>query len=239
MCYYCTKKTSSDVDIINHLTENHQDNEFCFWQSFLNENTGLLCYQAKHFQMKCSDLKGKKISLDPCVPTLRVKREANITIITEMNEQDEEKTGGNDFDDEGTKTEDDASMENMYPDGNNDDLQELTEMLPEVIDVLKGMGRTEDFVSVLQSIRDETLNNNIALHLLLDIGQFLRQSTVHSMRYSKISINFWLLVQKLFKRKATRFFRGIKGQGKLKIGNTVLTFTQSRCTAVHKFDIII
>ena len=87
---------------------------------------------------------------------------------------------------------------------------ELNKLLPDVISALKEMGREQDFVSVLRNIADRKITRNVALHLLLDVGQFLRQETVHGMRYSEVTKDFWTLVQKMFKGKGVRFFLGIK-----------------------------
>ena len=51
---------------------------------------------------------------------------------------------------------------------------------------------------------------NMALHLLLDVGQFLNANAPSRMRYSKTSLDYWLVIQKLFKGKGVRFFRGVK-----------------------------
>ena len=55
---------------------------------------------------------------------------------------------------------------------------------------LESMGRAEDFGAVLKVIVSGNLLDNVALHLLLDVGTLLKQSTSHSMRYSQTSKNF-------------------------------------------------
>ena len=74
-------------------------------------------------------------------------------------------------------------------------------VLPSVIDALEKMGCLEYFVSLLNCISSNTITENIALNLILDVGQFYRQSTISNMRYRDESIAFWATVQKLFKRK--------------------------------------
>ena len=102
---------------------------------------------------------------------------------------------------------------------------QIKQLVPTVMETLKESGQVEDFVSVLHGIQSGALSHNISLHLLLDIGQYLRkqaQSSTHSMRYSAVSIKFWLLVQKLFHGKAIRFFNGFSGnegqEGHQKLG---------------------
>ena len=73
---------------------------------------------------------------------------------------------------------------------------------------LEFMGRADDFGAVLKAIVSGDLLDNIALHLLLDVGTFLKQSTCHRMRYSQTSKDFWLAVSKLFKgrRRTERWY---------------------------------
>jgi hypothetical protein len=54
---------------------------------------------------------------------------------------------------------------------------------------------------IINCISSNTITENIALNLILDVGQFYRQSTISNMRYRDESIAFWATVQKLFKRK--------------------------------------
>ena len=68
---------------------------------------------------------------------------------------------------------------------------DMADIFADVIRVMKEIGRTEDFIGALTNIANGKLRGNIALHLLLDVGQFLRQETLHSMRYSNISKDFW------------------------------------------------
>ena len=58
------------------------------------------------------------------------------------------------------------------------------------------MDHADDFISVLNSL-SKIIEHNIAHHLLLDVGEFLRQIyyiTVTTMRYDQTSKYFWLLV---------------------------------------------
>ena len=71
----------------------------------------------------------------------------------------------------------------------------------------------DDFYNLLAAIADGYLEDNIALHLMLDIGQFYSYDSIHSMRYSETSLTFWATVQKNFKGKCVNFFRGHKGEG--------------------------
>ena len=90
---------------------------------------------------------------------------------------------------------------------------ELYSILPDVINVLKEMQRYDDFVTVMKCIRERILTENIALHLLLDIGNFYSKDSINAVRYSNETLEFWLTVQKLVKGKGVNFFRGFKAQG--------------------------
>ena len=59
---------------------------------------------------------------------------------------------------------------------------------------LESMTRADDFGPVLKAIVIGNLLDNIALHLLLDVGSFSKQSTCHSMRCGQTSKDFWLAV---------------------------------------------
>ena len=58
---------------------------------------------------------------------------------------------------------------------------EWTDIHTDAIKVLDEVDRTEDVIGVLKNIANGKLKGNIALHCLLGVGQFLRQSTVYSL----------------------------------------------------------
>jgi hypothetical protein len=66
---------------------------------------------------------------------------------------------------------------------------------------------------MINAIRSGFLQNNIAFHLLLDIGRFYGQTEISQMRYSKATLDFWITIKHLFKGKGLSFFRGYKGCG--------------------------
>ena len=65
----------------------------------------------------------------------------------------------------------------------------------------------------MKCIRKRILTENIAFHLLIDIGNFYSKDSINAVRYSNETLDFWLTVQKLFKGKGVNFFRGFKAQG--------------------------
>ena len=62
------------------------------------------------------------------------------------------------------------------PSDRHDDLRLAYEMLPQVMEVISNMepqsDRCRDFLSVLKAIANNQLEGNLALHLLLNVGQF-------------------------------------------------------------------
>ncbi len=90
---------------------------------------------------------------------------------------------------------------------------ELSELIHIVIHIMDEHGRKEDFIHTLHAIKDGYILQNVAFHLLLDVGLFYSLSSVSNMRYSEQSLSFWLIVQKLFKGRGINFFRGYKAEG--------------------------
>ena len=93
------------------------------------------------------------------------------------------------------------------------DNSDLSELFFEVINVMDQYGRKDDFISMLHAIKDGYLLQNIAFHLLLDVGLFYGLSSISNMRYDKQSLAFWITVHKLFKGRGINFFRGYKAEG--------------------------
>ena len=215
MCYFCVKTTTDSNEILRHVVNTHPSENFSVRYGQLDEQNGGYIYTAKHFKMSCKTLSDKidagyQPVLDCERMTLKLLKTRECLQMDIMDTADDvtsrEKSRalGNKEDGFGTTecpTED-------------DDLSKLWNILPDVINLLKSIGRSEDFISVLSSLADKTLSiQNISLHLLLDIGQFLKQNTIFNMRYHKTSLDFWVIVQKLFKGKGVRFFRGLKASG--------------------------
>lgn len=90
----------------------------------------------------------------------------------------------------------------------DDHMEQLAKIVPDVVNVLNDLGRSDDFGSVLKAIGNGQIKDNIALHLLLDIGQYLRHDSSKHMRYSKTTIDFWTLVQKIIHGKGMRILEG-------------------------------
>ena len=198
-CYFCPKTSASGYGMIEHCIRYHQDSSFSCRQKILNDQTGQFGYIAKHFNMKCSELRchidmGYKVILDFENVTIRMKRGTEASLVADSISAPKPHS-------DEPSTDESSTMDS------------ITGLIPGVIEILKRLGKVDDFISVLKSIADGTLDVNIAMHLLLDVGGFLRQQTVYSMRYHDVTREFWTLVLKLFRGKGIRFFPGLKGEG--------------------------
>ena len=194
-CYHCEKKSNCEEEIKAHLLAYHVDDYYSVRVLVFDDDEGRYTYRAKHFGVKCSWLlekqsEGHSVHIDYENNSMRVKRKA--AHVTQHA---------------------DSPAAPAQDDTDSDTLNALCDMLPGILGIMKETGREEDFLSVMKHIHNGRLQNNISLHLLLDIGQFLRQETVYSQRYDKTTKDFWTLVYKLFRGKGLRFFGGIKGEG--------------------------
>ena len=203
LCYYCTKATSAENEILHHLDHYHPMEKLSVRARILCEKSGKYLYQSKHFPILCNEMKGFAID----IANGKLKK-----LHTNTNEgQPLQKQHLSDKDSVEIElpTNDPCyeSKEDNTAQGETD-WRNVMDIIPEVMDIMKSEGRDEDFCAVLEGIMSGTLTQNIALHFLLDVGQFLRQPSVHSMRYSETSKKFWLAISKLFKGKGIRFFRG-------------------------------
>ena len=89
---------------------------------------------------------------------------------------------------------------------------ELIKLMPQVLEVLKAQGRDDDFMSAIKGLANGTLSvDNMPLHLLLDVGQYVRESendNIGAMRYSKTSVDYWTVIRKLLHQKGITFLKG-------------------------------
>ena len=207
MCSHCSKVANGDEEILAHVIDLHPKGNYCVGIYELDNKTGKFGYRTKKFNFETKLLKemrntGRPFTIDYDKLQLRAKR--SLDPLSDILGSDKKKLKPEneeeyimDWDDESTNTL----------------ISQAIHMVPSVIAALKEINRADDFICVLNNIANGKLTGNIALSLLLDIGQVLRQNTVHSVRYSEVSKNFWTLVQKMFHGKAIRFFSGMKGTG--------------------------
>ena len=193
------------------MLEHHGGENFSVRKKVYDETIGLVSYKSKHFNVKCDYLsekrrRGCKINIDYNNVTFRIKRPPASKAMED--EDSEYVNSASPLACSGTPSESSESV-----DSETVTMQSILDLLPDVLNVMNEMERSPDFISVLKAIADRKLQGNIALHLLLDVGQFLRQNTVYSMRYHPVTREFWTLVHKLFKGKGLRFFTGLKGEG--------------------------
>ena len=218
MCYYCTKTAQHDWEIFDHEVKHHKDEskKFSMRIRSVDEASGYVIYKSQHYDITLSHIEkrihnGDKVVIDGENRKLRFKRFVQ-----------EEDIESYDHDNE-------TDIKHIEPEHESEIGKRFYELLPHVIEMLRGNGRREDWISVLECVLNGKISvNNIALNLLLDLGQYLNQSSSGQMRYSKTSLDFWLVVKKIFRGKGIRFFTGSKNHmvKKLKCDQSEkLTFT--------------
>ena len=93
------------------------------------------------------------------------------------------------------------------------DLNNVSKLLPAVLDRVTEINRLEFFQGLLKSIEEGILQNNITFHLMLDIGRCYSLDSISFMRYEQASMDFWITFAKIFKGKEINFLRGYRGNG--------------------------
>ena len=149
---------------------------------YLDELDGQIVYRSHKFDLSCDYLarqieEGKTLTIDFSSLEIKYRKRANQTI-SEPSSSSQEHGETNDDHDTTYDT--------------------IISLIPSVVEVLRNMDRADDFISVLDSLSKGVIEHNIALHLLLDVGKFLRQNTVTTMRYGHT-----LLPRKQGKRTVT------------------------------------
>ena len=97
----------------------------------------------------------------------------------------------------------------------------LTSLFENAMNRMDKLGRLDDFISLLDVIGKGTLDNNVAVHLCLDIGTFHRVKILSQMTYPKISMDWWLTVKIILKGKA------LQEKSNSRIVFSILSFRQT------------
>lgn len=184
MCYYCAKGSVSVDEIVDHQLVNHsaEKKEFSIRKLQLDQSIGRKVYQSIHFHIPIADLVKRRDNGEKINIDIDSKK-------IKFKRVSQESSG-------------ETPLIYQY----DTDIQEIVSA---VLEKLCSVGRDGDFVAVLKAVADGTLSlTNMALHLFLDVGSHLRHSNPSQIRYSRTTLDFWLVVQKLFHGKGVRFFRG-------------------------------
>ena len=186
---------------MDHNIRCHPNSLLIVKRQEFDDKKGLFYKRSLHFGIKSETLQNKKYAVDFHNTIIRLKRENHGDVIHDNPKHSR-------------LTTEIEKNELAISTGNSGDntWEEIKDLIPDVMRVLDETGRAEDFKTILSGIQTRALDKNIALQLLHDVGQYMRQSaasSAHSMRYNDISVKFWLLIQKLFHGKAVRFFRGV------------------------------
>lgn len=168
MCYFCPLEANAN-DILTHTISCHNigDNKFSIRQRQLDEKLGISVYRSLHFNWQISTFKlndyknqGIILRLDTDQRKIPFKRK----IVETQTKQNEDKR-------DLTKTCEQSIQTTILD-------TELCQLLQDVSSILKENDRYQDFLCVLKCIADKTLVDNIALHLLLDVGNFYSKRSI-------------------------------------------------------------
>ena len=187
MCYYCTKAAASGTDLVGHQLLHHLDQEterkFSIRKLEFDESLGYKIYRSKHFGVPLTELQ-------------KQQKDGKKIYIDEEQQKVLYKRPVTYSSDEHSDEYDSSIDQQTISNG---------------LKVLQSIGRDQDFVAVMEALANGKLSTkNMALHLLLDVGMQLRNEQFQ-VRYSQTTLDFWLIVQKLFRGKGIRFFRGFSG----------------------------
>ena len=189
MCWYdtsCKLQSDDPYVILYHTVTRHIDTHktFSLRQEQLDEVSGHMILLSIHFDVSLREIKkridgNQKVIIDIKSKRITFKRPITTPVAERCN---------NDV-------------------GIDTDHNFLYGLTPGVLKSTCEMNRLDDFISLKQAICNGKLQNIIALHLLLDIGQFHSLTNIRQMKYRNDSINFGLTL-KIIQRTRSYFFQG-------------------------------
>ena len=156
-CLFCDTKVSNLLDIANHVVYQHPKNSLKYFEKRFCHSTGKETYTPVQYGLTCDYIKQKVKD----GYTLKVTKNGKLFFQS-------------------------AVEESHYDISCDEFVNKINGYLKNMFMVLRDRGRVEDFISVMQSLSNGALPpSNISLNLLLDVGRFLGQETVNSMRYTE------------------------------------------------------
>ena len=191
-------ENTSINSIFQHYVRNHTSEKFSIRRVILKEDTGDFMLQSVHFPLKVCDIVKRAKDGQECRFNID---SARLTFIEAP---------------EHARDDEDRSDRTAVPDlceappgTMAEESLDVQDICMRAMEAVKQTGRGQDFVSVLTALANGTLEpENIVVHCLLDIGNFLSAESLRNVRYNTTTLDFWSLVYKMFRGKATRFFRG-------------------------------
>lgn len=187
MCPYCPKIDNEVECLLNHVILNHSEcgkESFTVLRSFLCDKTGTSKYRRVQFGTTIENIvarkkNGEKIEIDMHTIQIRFKRQRTTH---ELQQQISDKI-------DNASNADCDTQDNTDCDLKETDFSKVAEIMPVVLAKLNSIGRVGDFVAILELLATGKLNpQNMALHLLLDVGKYLKTESVCEMRYSTHNI---------------------------------------------------
>ena len=212
LCYRCSYRCSysahTPLEVIHHDISSHSlDQTFSIKMKTFDEKSGIVTIQSAHFQTRISELNtyinnGYRIIVNAHERKIRVKRPSDVQSGGQQSDQKHEVV----------QKHEKSNYEDKIHSQTETEHSDIYQLLSGVISQLQDMERLGDFKALLHAIQAGHLRDDIAFHLLLDVGKFYDQSCIKRMRYDQQTIEFWLTVSKLFKGRGKHFFRSYKGE---------------------------
>ena len=161
MCYTCRFTASTRKAILTHSVQYHiSDKTFSLRKKFLDEKSGSISYMSVHFTLT---LKGIQE---------HVRDGEIVQISIDPNKISFKRTHDNDGSNVEKRTVTHSSVDTEHCD--------IYAYLPGAIENMEKIGRKQDFISLLNSLKCGHLDNNIALHLLLEVARFYSKDDIRS-----------------------------------------------------------
>ena len=159
-CLTCDESFDKLLVTVEHVVQNHPNGSLGYFEKRFCQSTGKAIYTPVKFGLTCEFVLNKIYEGF----TLKVSKTGKFFFESKPIERDDGSHG--------------ISCEYF--------VRKINGYLHNIFAVLKERGRLDDFLSVMESLSNGVLPpSNLSLNLLLDVGRFLCQETVHSMRYNR------------------------------------------------------
>ena len=213
-CFHCRVKIPSLNECVNHAYDFHADIDF----SILLKCTDTGRYIPKFYHWQPKDHLKVNVTIDPATfqviytstdnecesPNKKVQKLSSTPIKSNVKPD-----GDND------ESQEDTCEEEQHKYDQDEDLKmfihDMVELLPHIYDYLQKTGRYESWKSLFKGMKTGRLpDDNIAMHLFMDVVDWYGCSVSQSMRYGATIKKFWTVGYKLFREKFIRFMGGYK-----------------------------
>ena len=216
-CFHCARDGTKFSDIINHITEDHSNEElklqkldgnkvrtvnFKIIPDLAREQGRVITINAESETIHLS--RANTIPKDS--PFKKVCRYTSTPIETSLGD---------------TECDGESEISETETDKDDSTFKELVELLPGVINTLKDGGRLSEYVAFNRLLHEGDFPlDNIAFILFLDVVRWFTLDESTQMRYSDPVKLFWLTGLRLFHGRFLRFMGGPKHTGQIILSET-------------------